>query len=94
MFFYFWVVQQAQCISVMRAERLKLSIFATKKVCGERTMNRPEIPHYGKRQTVDRSWLSSPGANDQRPPGSTSRHRSWPPQVTASRVQTRCLAQF
>jgi len=34
------------CISVMRAERLKMSIFAPKKLCGWRTMNRSEIPHY------------------------------------------------
>ena len=34
------------CISVMRAELLKLSIFAPKKRCGERTVNRSEIPHY------------------------------------------------
>jgi len=30
----------------MRAERLKMSIFASNKHCGERTVNRSEIPHY------------------------------------------------
>lgn len=30
----------------MRAERLKLSIFAPNKLCGRRTVNRSEIPHY------------------------------------------------
>lgn len=34
------------CISVMRAELPKLSIFAPKKLCGGRTLNRFEIPHY------------------------------------------------
>jgi len=34
------------CISVMRAERLKLSIFAPKKISGSRIVNRSEIPHY------------------------------------------------
>jgi hypothetical protein len=34
------------CISVMRAELLKLSIFAPKKLCGTRTVNCSEIPHY------------------------------------------------
>lgn len=34
------------CISVMRAERLKLSIFAPKKLCGGRRENVSEIPHY------------------------------------------------
>jgi len=35
-----------QCISVMRVERLKLSIFASNKLCGGKTVNRSEIPHY------------------------------------------------
>ena len=30
------------CISVMRVELLKLSIFAPKKLCGRRTVNRSE----------------------------------------------------
>ncbi len=34
------------CISVMRAEQLKLSIFTPKKLYGGRTVNRSEIPHY------------------------------------------------
>ena len=34
------------CISVMRAEMLKMSIFAPKKLCGGRTVNCSEIPHY------------------------------------------------
>ena len=34
------------CISVMRAELLKLSFLASNKLCGRRTMNRSEIPHY------------------------------------------------
>lgn len=34
------------CISVMRAEQLKMSIFAPKKLCGGRTVNCSEIPHY------------------------------------------------
>jgi len=35
-----------QCISVMRAEWLKLSFIAPNKFCGGRTVNRSEIPHY------------------------------------------------
>lgn len=34
------------CISVMRAEQLKLGIFAPKKLCGKRTLNCSQIPHY------------------------------------------------
>jgi len=34
------------CISVMRGELLKLSIFAPKKLCAERTVNCSKIPHY------------------------------------------------
>jgi hypothetical protein len=34
------------CISVMRAERLKVSIFALNKLCGGRTENVSETPHY------------------------------------------------
>lgn len=34
------------CISVMRAELLKLSFSVPKKLCGRRTVNRSEIPHY------------------------------------------------
>ena len=30
----------------MRAERLKLNIFAPKKLCGMWKVNRIEIPHY------------------------------------------------
>ncbi len=33
------------CISVMRAEQLKLSIFAPKKLYGGWTVNRSETPH-------------------------------------------------
>ncbi len=34
------------CISVMRVELLKMSIFATNRLCGKQTGNRSEIPHY------------------------------------------------
>lgn len=35
----FIVVQQAQCISVMRTEQLKLSFCVPNKLCGGLTMN-------------------------------------------------------
>jgi hypothetical protein len=34
------------CISVMRAVVLKLSFYAPKKLCGLRTVNCSETPHY------------------------------------------------
>jgi hypothetical protein len=34
------------CISVMRAELPKMSIYAPNKLYGERTVNRSENPHY------------------------------------------------
>jgi hypothetical protein len=34
------------CISVMRAERLKSSLYAPNKLYGRRTVSCSEIPHY------------------------------------------------